>query len=98
MKFCAGICYVIFQEVKFRGNKSKNIFAGSGAYAPWFKVIGRVCVSQTQIEKKSYPIADCPLGLKNPKQIANIICDSHLCRTLYCETQIFAVCYRSAQM
>ena len=26
-----------------------------------------VCVSQMQIEeKKDYPIADCPIGLKNP--------------------------------
>ena len=34
MKFCVGICSVIIQGVKFRGNKSKNILAGSGAYAP----------------------------------------------------------------
>jgi hypothetical protein len=39
MKFCIGICSVIFQGVKFRGNKSKNILAGSGAYAPWFTVV-----------------------------------------------------------
>ncbi len=28
------ICSVIFQGGKFRGDKSKNILAGSGAYAP----------------------------------------------------------------